>query len=123
MGSAPALRNSVADADSRWENSDVPDNKRLRVRAKDADGRAVGSLSYPTDPDVEAKLRKAGQIGGEAARKAREEAQAAGKIKTVTAGDWCDDVPEKSRPWLLEQQMIEEVEPARADLQHPERDT
>ncbi|HXG69515.1 MAG TPA: hypothetical protein VNJ04_02770 [Gemmatimonadaceae bacterium] len=100
----------------------MPEKKRYRVRKTDADGRPVGALSYPTDPEVEASLRKAGETGGETARKARESAQAAGQIKTVKAGEWCDDVPAKSLPWLLAQGMIEQVEETR-DLQEPRKDT
>lgn len=102
----------------------MPDTKqtRFRVRKTDADGRPVGELSYPTDPDVDAKLRDAGAIGGDVARKARQEAEAAGKIKRVSPGDWCDDVPEKSRPWLLAQRLIETVEVTRS-LQDPGKET
>ncbi|HXG71686.1 MAG TPA: hypothetical protein VNJ04_13850 [Gemmatimonadaceae bacterium] len=100
----------------------MPENKRYRVRKTDADGRPVGALSYPTDPDVEAKLRKAGVAGGEAARVAREEAEAAGQIKTVKAGDYCDDVPVKSLTWLLAQKMVEQVEET-VNLQEPRKDT
>ncbi len=105
----------------------MPENKRLRyrVRKTDRDGRPVGALSFPTDPEVEAALRNAGEIGGDVARKARHKAEADGKIVTVQAGEWCDTVPEKSRPWLLEQQMIEQIEEVVPvpDLQHPRKDT
>lgn len=61
--------------------------------------RAKTGLSYPTNPQVIARLKRGENVPWEERR-----------AKEVAAGEIVTDIPAVSVPWLLEQNLIELAE-------------
>lgn len=66
--------------------------------------KALVSLTYPS-PDTLAIVKKAGGM-----TKLTPEQRSKVKMINKKAGQFCDDIPETSLKWLLNQKLVEQVD-------------